>query len=473
MNEDEVRSRPTGTPTNLQAGGQTAPASPRVSRAGFGSSISATAPHWHIHGRCVNLTSIQTWHPGGRAILKLVQGDNDVTATFESYHAFASPATRAVILRKLGSLTLPSCGAASVGQKRAATWRAGELFATVRSRVAAEMGRHHKATAEWWFKTLGATMFLLVLWVELLRGSVQAGAVLGLAQWILAYIALHDACHFAVFVNPKHNLMLSAAVCTLVNLWHPRRWLYHHAVRHHAFTGDDKLDPDRRHLQPFIDKRTPSASKAGLFVFITMVFPGLWLGQALSYLGWWGRKRLWGMKDVDDPHVRWLALGWAMRLGTAWYNPLGTFIWTVASNVIYALTILPDHDTATTRRNSATHHTADWGEQQVRHSANFGGVVCWWLFGGINYQIEHHLFPSLNHVHHRRIAPIVKQVCDEFDVPYAHLPTVLGAYLDCVRVFTDVLPSHNCDPANKPEQKLGGKSDAGTERPQSAKTKNE
>jgi fatty acid desaturase len=55
---------------------------------------------------------------------------------------------------------------------------------------------------------------------------------------------------------------------------------------------------------------------------------------------------------------------------------------------------------------------ADWGEVQVRNSADFacGGLdtVCH-LYGGINYQIEHHLFPSINHAHLPSIAPIIRE----------------------------------------------------------------
>ena len=54
--------------------------------------------------------------------------------------------------------------------------------------------------------------------------------------------------------------------------------------------------------------------------------------------------------------------------------------------------------------------TPDWGELQVRNSANFAtasSLVCA-LYGGINFQIEHHLFPTLCHVRYKSIQPIVR-----------------------------------------------------------------
>lgn len=57
---------------------------------------------------------------------------------------------------------------------------------------------------------------------------------------------------------------------------------------------------------------------------------------------------------------------------------------------------------------------------QVRHSGNFsnGNAFVTHVMGGINYQIEHHLFPSMSHMLYAEIAPIVKDACEEFSIPY-------------------------------------------------------
>merc|ERR1711862_1020466 len=40
------------------------------------------------------------------------------------------------------------------------------------------------------------------------------------------------------------------------------------------------------------------------------------------------------------------------------------------------------------------------------------------LWGGMNYQIEHHLFPALNHAHYKEVSKIVQETCEEFNIPY-------------------------------------------------------
>jgi fatty acid desaturase len=59
----------------------------------------------------------------------------------------------------------------------------------------------------------------------------------------------------------------------------------------------------------------------------------------------------------------------------------------------------------------------DWGEWQCRTSSNWDSA--WWSTTGmLEYQIEHHLFPSLPYEIQNEIRPITKKTCQEFNVPY-------------------------------------------------------
>lgn len=62
----------------------------------------------------------------------------------------------------------------------------------------------------------------------------------------------------------------------------------------------------------------------------------------------------------------------------------------------------------------------EWALHQLATTANFAprSRLLRWSIGGLNYQIEHHLFPRLSHVHYPRIAPVVRRVCAERGVPY-------------------------------------------------------
>lgn len=63
-----------------------------------------------------------------------------------------------------------------------------------------------------------------------------------------------------------------------------------------------------------------------------------------------------------------------------------------------------------------------WAVHQLKTSANFGsGILATWFCGGLNYQIEHHLFPTVCHVHYPALAKIVSQTAREFNLPYHDL----------------------------------------------------
>lgn len=69
-----------------------------------------------------------------------------------------------------------------------------------------------------------------------------------------------------------------------------------------------------------------------------------------------------------------------------------------------------------------------WNELQLRSSSNFSmNSVGLWLFGGLNYQIEHHLFPKVCHVHYPAISKIVQEVAAKHSLTYNFHPRFLGA----------------------------------------------
>lgn len=72
-------------------------------------------------------------------------------------------------------------------------------------------------------------------------------------------------------------------------------------------------------------------------------------------------------------------------------------------------------------------------EHQCSTAVNFASKSWFasWMTGGLNTQIEHHLFPNICSIHYRKIAPIVKKTAKEFDISYREYSTwheTLGAH---------------------------------------------
>jgi linoleoyl-CoA desaturase len=71
----------------------------------------------------------------------------------------------------------------------------------------------------------------------------------------------------------------------------------------------------------------------------------------------------------------------------------------------------------------------EWAIHQMNTTMNFSpdNQVLSWYVGGLNFQVEHHLFPRISHVHYPSIAPIVKATAEEFNVPYLQHKTFFSA----------------------------------------------
>lgn len=73
---------------------------------------------------------------------------------------------------------------------------------------------------------------------------------------------------------------------------------------------------------------------------------------------------------------------------------------------------------------------------QVLTSSNVGSSLLAFFNGGLNYQIEHHLFPRINHCHYPAIAPVVRAFCDKHGIQYIHYSSVWSNFLSTTRFFT-------------------------------------
>ena len=83
---------------------------------------------------------------------------------------------------------------------------------------------------------------------------------------------------------------------------------------------------------------------------------------------------------------------------------------------------MPKPDTSGTMKNT-------WAIHQLITTVNFStkSKVLNWFTGGLNHQIEHHIFPHISHVHYNKIGAIVKRTAKEFNLPYNEYKTIRGA----------------------------------------------
>lgn len=83
------------------------------------------------------------------------------------------------------------------------------------------------------------------------------------------------------------------------------------------------------------------------------------------------------------------------------------------------------------------HVETAWAEHQLKTTSNFamGNKVISWFVGGLNYQVEHHLFPKVSHVHYPALSKIVMEKCKEYNLPYNKYDTMTAALASHFKVM--------------------------------------
>jgi len=228
-------------------------------------------------------------------------------------------------------------------------------------------------------------------------------------------------------------------------------WREGHNLRHHQFTNVARRDPDINFGGIRLTDETPHRTDhytqlASVFLVSAPFFTtamNLHFTGMMDVWGWGGWEDQPDMVDPDDPsavrQARRRALGKllphlakeyvlfpALAGPMFWKVALGNWLSERARDLYSAATIYCGHvgeDVASYSADTRAGSRGRWYEMQVESSNNF--TVRWpfdVLCGGLEHQIEHHLFPKLPPPRLRAVAPEVERVCREHGVRYRSEP---------------------------------------------------
>jgi fatty acid desaturase len=133
---------------------------------------------------------------------------------------------------------------------------------------------------------------------------------------------------------------------------------------------------------------------------------------------------------------------------------LGNFLADIINNYWISLTIQATHLTEPLQPEEALDHKGHWYLTQLDSSVNFKGSrrmsVLW---GHLNYQVEHHLFPDIPSRHYPDMAKEVKAVCAKHGLPYK----LNNTWRQAIRQYLAVMWKFSFPPANQVQEAAGGK----------------
>jgi fatty acid desaturase len=398
---------------------------------------------WNLYGKKYNLQDYIIFHPGGETILKNTENETDITALFETYHAFSRKKYYKTVLDKYEVVDI--CSEPNLDFDFDFT-NYNKLLERVKTRFPNR--ESIKAPFDWYFQN-GIVLMLYVYTfyygffsTTITTNKYIFSQIAGLCYISLGFNIFHDASHYAVSISPNINRFLSK-IWASWGLWNIDLWFYHHILNHHSYTGLEKKDPDLYHLRPFVNKTVGGKAQllnnnTDLLPFITIIFPGYYVGQMIAYFAAPFQRKLFHAKipnkqyyDIIDFCLI-LSKLYCFYYGGIW----ATINYILALNFWYHINIAIDHDTYETIIEN--HYSGkDWLKIQICNSANFLNQSWVWtrFFGGINYQIEHHLFPNMSNVHYPTIAPIVQDFCNQNGIRYVHYNNLWEAYLSYLKML--------------------------------------
>ena len=308
-----------------------------------------------------------------------------------------------------------------------------------------------KANAKMVTKTVFMLALYLVPYVLMLTLSVNAWGVIlayfvmGLGMSGVGMGVMHDAVHGAYHQKPKVNSWIGSVMYLICG--NVATWKVQHNVLHHTYTNIQGMDDDLEtkgliRLHPEQQWRKAHRFQKWYSPFVYSLLTLNWaLAKDLGQLKRYYESGLIGSKEVYNK--KWWTLIFTKMLyfglfiaapilltGVAWYWVIAGFVLMhLTAGFILSFVFQLAHvvgETVHFKYPESGRMQDAWMEHQLLTTADFcrGNKLVDWFVGGLNYQIEHHLFPRICHVHYPELSKIVKKTATEFGLPYNEFKTL-------------------------------------------------
>lgn len=308
------------------------------------------------------------------------------------------------------------------------------------------------STGNWrlYIKSLTLIPACIILYVVLLAqvlpiwAALLSCAVLGFLLACIGFSVMHDACHGSYSSNKNLNYVMGLTMNALGS--NAFIWKIKHNIIHHTYTNIDGVDDDiakspvLRHCysQPY----KPAHKWQHIYMVPLYALSSI-LWALVTDMDKYFKKEINGTKINKIPlqeHI----LFWVTKvLYIAFYIVIpiyfvgvapflaGYFLMNAVMGLTLSLVFQLAHVVETTEFVDAFNLDGKlsiedaWAVHQIRTTSNFAteSKLVSWFVGGLNFQIEHHLFPKVSHIHYPAISKIVEARCKEFGLPYNNIST--------------------------------------------------
>jgi linoleoyl-CoA desaturase len=325
----------------------------------------------------------------------------------------------------------------------------------------AERGLPDKGGARMAVKSATLLALTVTPYALILSGRYPPLVMLGLAALMgvglagIGFAVAHDALHGAYSHSPRINALMGFTFDLFGANGY--MWKITHNVIHHTYTNIDGVDEDLA-VSPLL-RLSPSAPLKPWHRFQHLYG---WLAYGFATLFWvfvkdykyFLQRDLGPYRDIRHPKKEWAVLiagkllhyGWSLAIPLwvlpipLWQVLLGVLVMHLTAGTILGVVFQLAHvvegvDYPAPDAGGAMEHA--WLVHEMATTANFapGAGLLSWYVGGLNYQIEHHLFPKVCSLHYPEISRIVKRAAEEYGVTYHERPTLASAIASHYRML--------------------------------------
>lgn len=274
-------------------------------------------------------------------------------------------------------------------------------------------------------------------------------AVMGLGKAGIGLSVMHDANHGAYsrkkFVNSFLGYSLNIVGGNVTN------WKIQHNVKHHTYTNIEGHDEDISpkggvlRLNPHTELKSHHKYQFiyawvlyGLMTFTWILMKDIKQFAEYTRNGLLKKQQKVGKAWVILISTKLIYITYILIIPTMltpfafWEIFLGFFVMHYVAGFILAVIFQPAHIIEGNEfpvPDASGNVENNWSVHQLMTTCNFAqnNRLLSWYVGGLNYQVEHHLFPNVCHVHYRKISKIVKATAEEFGIPYRSYPSFRSA----------------------------------------------
>lgn len=294
--------------------------------------------------------------------------------------------------------------------------------------------------------------------------------VIGVGKAGIGMCIMHDANHGATSPSKVVNKLLGSTMYLLGAS--AFNWRIQHNVLHHTYTNVFEVDEDIEtkfiiRLSPYAElKKIHKYQHIYAFALYSLMTFSMLFKDFIKIFRYTNKNSQFKKKNTNQAKevfilfstkilYLFVAIGLPLLLVdiTWWQLLIGFCVAHFTTGFILSVIFQMAHVVEDTEHHHIPENGQNlentWAVHQLHTTADFArnNKLLSWYIGGLNFQIEHHLFPHICHVHYKALSEIVKNTAVEFNLPYNEMPTFRSAIVSHLKTLkalgsNDLLPTH-------------------------------